>query len=89
MAKINYKDVNPNEENISKQILWNNSNIKQNEKIFFYKNWYSRGITSIEHVYDYRIKSFLSFQNFKTIFNLSNDDFLKYHTLIKSIPQLW
>ena len=30
--KINYKDVNPNEEKISKQILWNNSNIKQNVK---------------------------------------------------------
>ena len=88
-AKLNYKDVNPKEEFISKQILWNNSNIKRNGSLLFYKNWYDMGITSIEHIYDYRIKPFLSFQNFKTIFNISNDDFLKYHTLINSIPKLW
>ena len=79
-AKLNYKDVNPKEKNISKQILWNNSNIKRDGSLLFYKNWHDMGITSIEHVYDYRIKSFLSFQNLKTIFNIRNDDFLKYHT---------
>ena len=63
-AKINYKDVNPEEENISKQILWNNSNIKRNGRLFFYNSWYNRGITSIEHVYDYRKKIIFIFSKF-------------------------
>ena len=35
------------------------------------------------------IKSFLSFDDFRNIFNIKNSDFLKYYTLIKSIPLQW
>ena len=88
-AKLNYKEVNVQEENISKQLLWNNSYIENNKRTFFYKDWFDLGISFIEHIYDYRIKSFLSFQNFKTVFNINNNDYLKYHTLINSIPNAW
>ena len=43
----------------------------------------------IKHIYNYRVKSFLSFDDFKHIFNIKNSDFLKYYTLIKSIPLTW
>ena len=60
-AKFNYKEFNVEKESVSKQILWNNSYIKNKNEILFYKEWHDKGVTLIEHVYDYRIKTFLSF----------------------------
>ena len=43
----------------------------------------------IEHVYDFRTKTFLSFNDFQTFFDIESKDFLKYHKLINSIPLEW
>ena len=88
-AKINYSEIDIANEHISKQILWNNSNIKNNRNLLFFKDWYEKGIVFLEHVYDYRSKTFLTFENLKFIFDVKTSDYLKYFTLIKSIPKLW
>ena len=43
----------------------------------------------IEHVYDFRTKTFLAFNDFKAFFGIESKDFLKYHKLINSIPLKW
>ena len=40
----------------AKEIIWNNSQIKCNNKILFYHDWYEKGIKFIEHIYDFRIQ---------------------------------
>ncbi|MES9884044.1 MAG: reverse transcriptase domain-containing protein [Sedimenticola sp.] len=85
-AKLNYSE---NPENISKQILWNNSNMKGNGSTFYYKDWDERGIKYIEHIYDYRTKTFFEFTYIKQLYNVSNSDYLKYFKMISTIPQTW
>ena len=64
-AKINYQSIDLKNENISKQILWNNSDIINNT--FFYKDWTDKGIHFIEHVYDFRTKTFFIFWRISAI----------------------
>ncbi|KAH3846206.1 hypothetical protein DPMN_088505 [Dreissena polymorpha] len=70
----------------SKTILWNNKDITSNNKTFFYKDWFERSIKYVDQLYDYRIKDFYSFDNICYIYGTSSNLFLKYYTLIKSIP---
>ena len=88
-AKFNYKEITVENESISKQILWNNSYIKNKHDTLFYNKWFDKGVTFIEHIYDYRVKTFLSFQDFQTFFDIESKDFLKYHKLINCIPLEW
>jgi len=44
-----------------KTIVWNNSHIKLNNKVFFYKHWFDRGIKYIEQLYDDRTNDVLHF----------------------------
>ncbi|KAH3868468.1 hypothetical protein DPMN_031617 [Dreissena polymorpha] len=60
----------------SKTILWNNKDILSNNKTFFYKDWFERSIK-----YD-----FYSFDDICYIYGIPSNKFLKYYTLIKSIP---
>ncbi|KAH3862705.1 hypothetical protein DPMN_025679 [Dreissena polymorpha] len=70
----------------SKTILWNNKDITSNNKTFFYKNWFERSIQYVDKLYDYRIKDFYSFDDICYIYGIPSNYFLKYYTLIKSIP---
>ena len=85
-SKINYND---NVKNIKKEILWNNSYILNNNKTIFFKTLYDKGIKYIDQVFDNRLNLFYTFQHIKTVFALNASHFLKYHTLIQSIPKLW
>ena len=55
---------------ISKQIIWNNSNIKKisNNKLFYYKHWFRKGILFLEHIFDFRHKTFYSFEQMKFLY---------------------
>ena len=75
-------------ESFENQILWNNSFIINNNKLIYYKNWYVKGIKYVKQLFDQRQKLY-DFQSLKTLFNLDNSDFLKYHSLIRSIPIAW
>ena len=52
-------------------------------------NWLERGITFIEHIYDYRNKRFYSFNEVQALYNVPQTDFLSYHQLIACIPTEW
>ncbi len=74
-CKINYKKTYTN---ISHEIIWHNSNIKNENNTLFYPEWHTKGIMYVKHIYDFRIKQFYSFNNLKEIYNLNNGDYLKY-----------
>ncbi len=84
-SKINFKHTHSE---ISNEIVWHNTNIKQNNTLF-YKDWYDKGIMYIKNIYDYRTKDFYTFNDVKNLYNLNNGDFLKYYTLIGNIKDEW
>ncbi|KAH3741154.1 hypothetical protein DPMN_047874 [Dreissena polymorpha] len=70
-----------------KTILWNNKDIPSNNKTFFYKDWFERSIKYVDQLYDYRIKDFYFFDDICYIYGIPLNNFLKYYTLIRSIPK--
>ena len=72
--------------NIKKEIIWNNTEIKCNGETFFYKDWYEKGIKFLEHFFDFRINNYYDFETFRYMFNLRSNDFLKYYNIIGNIP---
>ena len=52
-----------------------------------YTNWFSNGIKYFEDVYDITAKALYSFRRLSEKYNLPEGDFLKYLTLIHSIPK--
>lgn len=83
-------NLDKNKISISKQLLWNNENIKDSrKKTFFYNDWFNNGVQFIEHVYDFRNKTFYNFPVFSRLYNVKTRDYLKYHTLINNIPKKW
>ena len=77
------------EDCIGKQHIWNNSKIKIQNKPLFNKDWHNRGILYIEHLYDYRTKELYQFKDFLELYELPNQSFLFYTSLISSIPRTW
>ena len=85
-ANINFQD---NINNISSQVIWNNSLIRHNKKLIYYPKWKNAGIETIGQLYDYRYKLFLTFEQIKRKFNLSDSEFLTYYQILSSIPKQW
>lgn len=85
-SKLNKKDTVLN---YSYQIIWNNSNIKVATQTIMYKNWYQAGIKYLKDIYDYTTKKIYSFEKLRELYNLPYTDFLKYLSLIQSIPNNW
>ena len=83
---INYSN---SVENIKKQIVWNNSHIKNDNTTIFHKSLYLKGIQYIDQLFDSRLKLFHTFQYMKMTYLLNTSDFLKYPTLVQSIPKTW
>ena len=80
---------NKDQEFISQEIIWNNSNLKSDSKIFYSKKWIDRGITLIEHLFDYRRKTFYNFNDFKDLYQIDAGDFLLHTSILHSIPNKW
>ena len=78
--------VNGNQ-NYHQQILWKNSSIRINNRVFFWKNWYDKGIKCFGDILSEN-GSILSLTQFKEKFNL-NVNFLNYFSLVHAIPQKW
>ena len=74
---------------ITKEIIWNNSHIKCNNKILFYHDWYEKGIKLIEHIYDFRIQSFYTLEQLQNLYNIHQKDFLKYYNIVSNISKEW
>lgn len=71
------------------EILWNNSYIRTGENTIMYLNWYNNGIKYIKDIYNDEAKRFYTFDRLKQLYNLHNNDFLKYLTIVHSIPNRW
>jgi len=67
-------------------MLWNNSEIKQEKKTKYRKEWRDKGIKYIHHLYEFRVNKFYSFQDSKLLYDINDNDFLIYTSLIKQIP---
>ena len=75
------------ENNFSKHIIWNNGKKKNENKTLYWKDWHDKGIVFVDQLIDFRVKKFYSFTDFKYIYNSSDNDFLKYNSLINNIPK--
>ena len=54
-----------------------------------YSQWYSSGIKYFKDIYGNTAKLFYTFRSLKEKYALPEGDFLKYLTLIHSIPDSW
>jgi hypothetical protein len=75
--------------NISEEILWNNSRIKIGNQMFFYNQWFRKGIINIGHIFDFDTKTMFTFDKLKTKFDLNAGDFLNYYKIKNSIQKYW
>ena len=75
------------DQNYHQQILWNNSSIRINNRVVFWKNWYDKGIKCFGDILSEN-GSILSLTQFKEKFDF-NVNFLNYFSLVHAIPQKW
>ena len=80
---------NPVIRSYRREIIWNNSNVKVEGNTIMYTNWFSNGIKYFEDVYDITTKALYSYRRLREKYNLPEGDFLKYLTMIHSIPNAW
>ena len=85
-SSINF---NENPKNISEQILWQNSKIKNNNCLLYFKSWTIQNINYIKDIYISTTNKFKTFNQLKLEYNISDSEFLNYHRLIKAIPIEW
>ena len=71
----------------SNTTIWNNSAIRSGNKPLLYKKWIDKGITTLGDIFDIRTHSFYTFDFMQYIYNIPDADFLKYSSLIRSIPK--
>jgi hypothetical protein len=81
-ANINY-ETDPSS---IRHFIWNNSLITNKITTFYYKSWSEKGIMFVDQLFCNIKKAFYSFDELKAKYNLSNTEYLKYHTLIANIP---
>jgi len=59
---------------IGKTTFWNNSEVKINNKVILYKDW----LENFEHIFDFRINNYYTFDQMKFLYGINNGDFKKY-----------
>ena len=72
---------------ISKQIIWNYSQIENKQRTLCHKTWNEKGIKCISQIYNERTKTFYTFEMTQHSFNINNSDFLNYYEMIESITK--
>ena len=82
-CRLNYNETSP----ILHQIIWNNSNIKNNGVPLFFQQWYDKGIIYLHQLVENH--NFMNFNKIRQTFDISNRYFLEYHKLISCIPHSW
>ena len=73
----------------SNEIIWNNLNILVGNNTIYFKTWHQLGIKYTKDIYDYLTKKIYTFDKLKDLYNVPNNDFLKYLSLVQSIPNVW
>ena len=75
--------------NCGNEVLWNNTNIKADNNAVIYSDWHNKGIVYMKDIVNITDKSVLDFTSLKEKYDLPNSGFLKYLTLLHSIPNTW
>ena len=67
-------------------VIWNNKDIKINNKSIFLVNWYNKGVKTIGHFYNYQINTYYTFSEMQYLYNINPQEFLNYYSLLSAIP---
>ena len=86
-AQLNYCVPSTYNEVVN-QCLWFNSNLKIGQKLCFNKSWYDLGIIYIRDLLNEQ-GVFLKFQELQTKYNLTNDNFLYYGSILSVVKKTW
>ena len=85
-SEIFFYEKITSEEVFSKLPVWHNSLIRMGNKPVFYKDWYSKGITKVKHLYD-NSADLLSWSDFQNKYNLKFQP-LTYFGIVSAINRL-
>ena len=81
-----FKNVQNNKMPCTKKtIIWNNQDIKIDNKTIFFRTWFDKGVYTLKDLLDPNL-DFLSYEEFKLRYQL-HTNFLTYFGLINAIPQ--
>ena len=72
--------------NYGNEIIWNNSNIRVENKTIIFKNWRQSSIKYVKDMFDNDRQNFYTFAALKEKFDLPSSDFLKYLSIFNSLP---
>lgn len=70
------------------QILWNNSYIKVNNKLIFYKHLFQKDVTYVKDIFD-DDNQIHSYNSFVRKFGILFCPFTIYYGIIKAVPGFW
>lgn len=76
-------------EEMLQQILWFNSHVKIRNRWLFEKSLCEAGVLKVIDLYDLDYGRFMSFEDFKQLYPGVKITFLRYHRIIKAIPNQW
>ena len=84
-CEINYQGCELSSQTFFKSTIWFNSDIRIDNKPFFFKEWHQKGIVCIEHLTNSK-SGFLSLKEFREKYSLDGN-FLIYYSVISSIKK--
>ena len=68
-----------------KTTIWNNQDIKIDNKTIFFRTWFDKGVHTVKDLVDQNL-DFLTYEEFQLRYQLQTN-FLTYYGLINAIPQ--
>ena len=68
-----------------KTTIWNNQDIKIDNKTIFFRTWFDKGVHTVKDLVDQNL-DFLTYEEFQLRYQLQTK-FLTYYGLINAIPQ--
>lgn len=70
-------------------VLWKNSHIRPGDARITFYNWYNSGISYIKDKFNDTANTFYSFDRHRQIYSRLISYYLKYLTILHSIPKRW
>ena len=81
-----FKDLQSNKMSYTKKTtIWNNQDIKIDNKTIFFRTWFDKGVYIVKDLVDQNL-DFLTYEEFQLRYQLQTI-FLTYYGLINAIPQ--
>ena len=71
------------------QVLWNNTHIRNDNKLLIFKKWIDNNIIYLNDIIDHVNGKSKTFAELQAEFNLPQSEFLNYYRLISSVPEGW